>query len=68
MVPLNNPRRLIFIGGALLIIGWILPLLTVLNIIDPSFAVLFVGYGMSVAGLVTGLVGVYTYFPFSRRK
>lgn len=64
---MNNPRRLIVIGGVLLLVGWIVPLLMVLRVIQESFLLAFVGYAASVAGLVTGLIGVYTYFPFRRR-
>lgn len=65
---MKNPRRLIFIGGGLLVVGWIIPLLMVMDFIPPSFPLAFSGYAASMAGLVTGLIGVYTYFPFRRRR
>lgn len=68
MRPLSNPLKLIIIGGVLLIIGWIIPLLIVLDLVEPSILLAFAGYAMSVAGLVTGLIGVYTHFPFRRTK
>ena len=66
---LNEPRRLIVIGAVLLLIGWIVPLLIVLQMIAPTFLLGFMSYGASVVGLALGLIGIFTHFgtPGARR-
>lgn len=64
---LSKPVKLMFIGAGALIVGWLLALFTVMKIVQPSFFVLFVSYVLSLGGLLTGLIGVYTHFPFPGR-
>lgn len=63
----NKPLKLIYIGAAGLLIGWLVALFSVMRIIPLSFIVLFGSYIISIVGLVVGLIGVYTHFPFRRR-
>lgn len=66
---LNNPRNLIIIGAVLLVVGWIVPLLMVLQMITTTFLLGFVSYGATVVGLALGLIGIFTHFgtPGARR-
>lgn len=63
MKLLANPRKLIFVGLALMLIGWFIPLFTVLDMITPSLLLLFGSYAAALAGFVLGLIGVFTHFP-----
>lgn len=63
---MSSPLKLIYIGAVALVIGWLLALFTVMRIVEPTFAVLFISYGLSAGGLIIGLVGVYGHFPFRR--
>lgn len=65
---LNEPRKLIFIGAVLLTIGWTVPMLMVLKIITPTFLLGFLSYAASLAGLVMGLIGIFTHFRPERRR
>ncbi len=58
---LLTPMRLILIALVLLIGGALLPFLMVIRIIEPSFALSFFSYAISLIGLVTGLLGVAHY-------
>lgn len=60
---LANPRRLIYVGLALMLFGWLVPLFTVLDVIAPSFLLLLGSYAAALAGFVLGLIGVFTHFP-----
>ncbi|MFS8627878.1 MAG: hypothetical protein FWJ73_00800 [Limnochordales bacterium] len=59
---LNEPRKLIYIGFALLLFAWIAPMLMVLDIIAPTFWLGFLSYGANVLGLALGLIGIFLHF------
>lgn len=59
---LNKPRNLIVVGAVLLVIGWIVPLLMVLQFVTSTFLLGFLSYGASVVGLAVGLIGIFTRF------
>ena len=63
MSAMSNRRalRLIITGGVLLVVGWLLPLLMTLRILPLSYALAFLSYVVSVAGLAAGLLGVMMY-------
>ncbi len=48
--------RLVLLGSALVIGGVVFPFLMVLRKIEPSFWLSFVSYGMSLTGLVLGII------------
>jgi len=50
--------KLIGLGLGLLLIGFILPLLMVIRLLRPSFALSFLAHASSFIGLVLGLVGL----------
>lgn len=57
-----HPYKL-FIGGfVLVVIGFLVPFLTVIGAIESNLLLLFVSYGASVLGLFMGIVGVAYYF------
>jgi uncharacterized membrane protein len=63
-----NPSRLIIIGFVLLIIGFILPLLMVLRVIQSTILLNFLAYGSSFSGLVLGIIGSAWYTGRNRKK
>ena len=57
---MNNPRLLLSLGLALMLLGFALPLLMVMRLIDSTFFLNFVSWGASVAGMFLGFIGVAT--------
>ena len=53
-----NPLKLIVVGLAFLLAGFLLLFFMVIRLIDPSFALSFLAYAACSIGLVLGLVGV----------
>ena len=69
VVQMNRitPVRLIWIGGALLVIGVVLPLLMVIKILPSAFALEFFSYAASVAGMFMGMIGAFSYVKEKRK-
>ncbi len=61
-----SPLQMIAIGGILVVVGLVLPLLMVLRVIPASFALCFFSYAASVVGLVLGIVGSALYARLHR--
>ncbi|GBC75905.1 hypothetical protein HRbin07_00097 [bacterium HR07] len=57
----TSPLRLLVLAFVLLLMGALLPFLMVIRILEPSFALSFFSYAVSLVGLVTGLIGVAHY-------
>ncbi|MFS8664246.1 MAG: hypothetical protein LOD84_00935 [Limnochordales bacterium] len=57
----RTPLRFILVGGVLLIIGWLLPLLMVMGMVPLSYGLAFLSYALSLGGLAAGLYGVWMY-------
>lgn len=60
MRPLT-PLEMIGLGFGLVVIGFLIPLLMTLRVIEAGFLLVFVGHGASVAGLLLGLLGAAQY-------
>jgi len=56
------------IGGILLTLGAVLPLLMVIEMVKSTFFLNFLSYGMSLVGMVMGMSGVFTYIKVKRGK
>jgi len=56
-----NPRNVILLGFVLVLMGAVLPFLMVMHIIQPTYLLVFLTYGASVAGLVLGVIGGSMY-------
>jgi membrane associated rhomboid family serine protease len=56
-----TPPRLMWLGFILLVIGFLLPFLMVLRLLEPTLLLNFVAYFASLFGLISGVVGVVTY-------
>lgn len=56
-----NPQfayHLIAIGVVMLLLGFILPFLMVIMVLPSTFLLNFLSFGISVAGLFTGIIGL----------
>lgn len=71
MGPRFNPVYLIVIGGALVLLGWLLPFLWALGYINTAsiglWGWIFVGVAQ-IMGLVLGIIGSASYVSNKRRK
>jgi len=59
---MEHPSRLIAIGLTLLIIGVVLPFLMVAKVLGSTLFLNFVALACTIGGLITGFVGITTYF------
>jgi hypothetical protein len=58
---------MIFLGGGLLLMGVVLPLLMVMRFLESTFFLNFFAYGASLSGFFLGLIGAMTYVREKRR-
>jgi membrane associated rhomboid family serine protease len=56
-----TPPRLMWLGFILLVIGFLLPFLMVLRLLEPTLLLNFVAYFASLFGLIIGVIGIVTY-------
>ena len=63
-----SPVQLILVGLVLLLIGFLLPFVMVLRLVEPTLPLGFVSYLASFMGLVIGLYGVVTIGVARRKK
>jgi hypothetical protein len=57
----DNPRVLLSLGLILLFLGFALPLLMIMRVIESTFFLNFFSWGASVSGLFLGFIGVATW-------
>ncbi len=62
-----HPLKLVAIGFLLVLCGFLVPLLMVVQILEANYVVGFLSYGASIAGLFLGLIGTAQYNRFSKR-
>lgn len=62
-----SPLKLIIIGFALLLLGFLATFAMVIQLVEPGFALSFLAYASSFVGLMLGLVGVARYSGKGRR-
>ncbi len=65
---MQHPRTLIIIGAILLVTGFALPLLMVMQILPSTFFLNFFAYGASFVGLILGLIGTVSLAVQRRGK
>lgn len=56
-----NPTKLIVSGFLCLLVGWALLFLIVIEVMSPSYLMAFGAYGLSFAGMLIGLIGLFEY-------
>ncbi|MFH2102405.1 MAG: hypothetical protein ABIJ39_03510 [Chloroflexota bacterium] len=57
----RRPFRIILLGFVLVVLGAVLPFLMVLQVLESTFLLNFLSFGMSVAGLFLGIIGGSLY-------
>lgn len=58
----------ILIGLFLVIVGWLIPFLTVMKMIEARFLLLFLSHALSVGGLFLGLIGAARYIDEGKKR
>ncbi len=64
----SRPFLIIGIGFGLVLLGFVIPLLEVMQILKSTFALNFISYAASTTGLILGIVGAALYVSFQRKK
>jgi hypothetical protein len=62
-----KPLHIILIGIALMVTGWVLPMLMVLRILQSTFALNFITYAFQVAGFFLGIIGVSMHVRLTKK-
>jgi hypothetical protein len=62
-----RPVQLILIGFVLMMVGWTLPFLMVLQVLESSFALNFLSYFAQVSGLFLGIIGAAMYVRLKKK-
>lgn len=68
MIDRWNPRTTLLVAFGMLLLGFILPLLMIMQVLRSTFLLNFIAYICSVGGLIVGMIGFVTYVKRSRRK
>ncbi len=61
-------KRFMLIGFGLLVLGFVLPFLMLLQVIPSTLLLNFISYGASLVGLIIGFLGTVLYVHEHRRK
>lgn len=61
-----HPGKLIAVGFVLVLLGFVLPFLMVINVIEANFLLGFISHGASVSGLLLGMIGAALYVRVNR--
>jgi hypothetical protein len=62
-----QPVHLVLIGVALMLVGWVLPFLMVLRVLESSYALNFFSYFAQVSGLFLGIIGAAMYVRLKKK-
>jgi cytosine/uracil/thiamine/allantoin permease len=62
-----EPKWLFLIGGVLVLVGWLIPLLMIMKYIESTFFLNFLSYIASFLGLVCGIIAAATYVMRNRK-
>ena len=63
-----SSRSIILIGFVLVFLGFLLPLLMVIKVLDSTYFLNFFSFTASILGLFMGLMGAAQYYIEFRRK
>lgn len=63
----SNPITLIVIGFFLVLLGFLLPLLMVIQVLESTLFLNFLAFTASVAGLYLGIIGAASYVRAKRK-
>ena len=63
---MNSPRFFFVLGSILLLVGWVIPLLILMNVVASTFMLNFLGWSASVSGLFLGFLGGAMWVKMNR--
>lgn len=63
-----HPRNLALIGFVLVLLGFVVPFLIVLQVLPSTFLLNFLSYGASIVGLFLGMIGAAMYVRIHRSR
>ena len=63
-----QPWKMIALGGVMMLVSMVLPWLMVLQILRSTFFLNFLAYGLSVAGLLIGFIGMVSVVKIRRTE
>jgi membrane protein implicated in regulation of membrane protease activity len=63
-----QPWKMIALGGAMMLVSMVLPWLMVLQILRSTFFLNFLAYGLSVAGMLIGFIGMVSIVKIRRTQ
>ncbi len=66
MVTITPPLRMLLVGFCLLTVGFVLPLLMVMQLIESTIFLNFFAFTATVAGSIVGLIGAATLVGLRR--
>ena len=64
----THPKTIIVIGFFLVLLGFVVPFLMVLQIIKAGFLLSFLSFAASISGLFLGVIGAASYIRLDKRK
>ncbi len=68
MMSHYNPKFLIFVGFIGLVLGFVLPFLMIIRVLEPTLLLNFLAYVASFGGLVVGIAGAVLYWQENKRE
>jgi hypothetical protein len=68
MLDRLTPAKILLIAFGLLLAGWILPVLMVMQIIPSTYFLNFFSYTAQLLGTILGFIGTLSIISRSRRK
>jgi len=63
-----QPKTILLVGFVLVLTGFVLPFLMVLQMIESTFFLNFFAYAASITGLVLGTIGAVLLYTMNRNK
>ena len=63
----RNPKTLLFIAFGLLLFGWSIPFLMVMQLIEANYFLSFLSWAASIGGLLLGVIGAATYVRMRKK-
>lgn len=58
-LPKTDPKILLWVGGAMLVLGFVLPLLMTSQVISSTWFLNFLSYAFQLVGMVTSTFGAF---------
>ena len=62
-----TPFQMIMLGIFLMLLGWVLPFLMVLQVLESSFFLNFFSYTAQIVGLFLGIIGAASYVQLKKK-